>query len=93
MSPDEGLKFLALFFVFGGGFWVLGPIARALAKRIAGDGSRGADPQALDRVREELLGEMDAMRQDVAQLSERVDFTERVLAKQRDEPRVGPGIP
>jgi hypothetical protein len=34
---------------------------------------------------------MDALRQDVAQLGERVDFTERVLAKQREDPRVGPG--
>jgi hypothetical protein len=81
MTPEEGIKFLLLFFFIGGSFWILRPLGRAVAKKIEGSGSAS----------EELLGEMDALRHDVAQLSERLDFTERMLAKQQEQPRVGPG--
>lgn len=89
MTPEEGIKFLMLFFFLGGSFWILRPIGRAVAKKIEGSGT--ANPHAIDQVRDELLGEMDGLRQDVAQLSERLDFTERMLAKQQEQPRVGPG--
>ena len=36
------------------------------------------------------LDELDQLRQRVSELEERVDFTERVLAKQREAPRIGP---
>jgi len=34
---------------------------------------------------------MQQVRQQVGELAERVDFTERLLAKQRDGERIGPG--
>jgi hypothetical protein len=89
MPPEEGLKFLFLFFFLGGGFWILHPFFRALARKLEG---KTMDTHALEQMREEMLGEMDGLRQDVAQLSERLDFTERMLAKQQqDSARIGPG--
>ena len=89
MSPEEGIKFLLLFFFIGGGFWILRPVGKAIARRL--EGQTGPDARALEQMREDLLGEVDGLRQDVAQLSERLDFTERMLAKQTEQPRVGPG--
>ncbi len=36
----------------------------------------------------ELLAEVDALRQEVSELHERVDFTERLLANQRDSAKL-----
>jgi hypothetical protein len=89
MTPEEGIKFLFLFLTLAGAVWILRPVGRAIARKI--EGQTGTDARALDQTRDELLGEMDGLRQDVAQLSERLDFTERMLAKQQEQPRVGPG--
>ena len=35
--------------------------------------------------------ELDQVRQEVGDLAERLDFAERMLAQQRESPRVGPG--
>ena len=79
-------EIITIFLVFGGGFWVLAPIASALAKRIAGGGARAADPGEV----EELKNELRLTRQEVAELAERVDFTERLLAKQSAPQRLAP---
>jgi hypothetical protein len=39
----------------------------------------------------ELLAEVDALRRDVNELQERVDFTERLLARSQDRQQVGQG--
>ena len=58
-----------------------GPLGKALADRIH-SGTVGAG-----EVPPELLEEMDEMRNRMVELEERVDFTERLLARQRaDEP-------
>jgi hypothetical protein len=60
---------------------ILWPVMRALARRL--DGKGGADP-ALRAEVEQLhhrLGEVDALHQRVAELEERIDFTERMLAR------------
>ena len=58
-----------------------GPVGKALAERIHGE-TVGAG-----EVPPELLEELDEMRTRVLELEERVDFTERLLARQRaDEP-------
>jgi hypothetical protein len=77
-------KVLALFFVFGGGFWVLAPLARALAKRISGEHRQPVDPPALEELRDELH----QVRGELAELAERLDFTERVLAKKGEADRL-----
>ena len=76
----EGI--LAITFIFGGGTLFLlavSPVGRALAERISSQGAQqGPDP--------ELLAEVDALRAEVSELHERVDFAERLLA-QRQEPQ------
>lgn len=83
---DAGVReLLVLFFIFGGGFWVLAPLAQALAKRI-GARAPAPDPQAMDDLRDELR----QVRQELAELAERTDFTERMLAKQSEARRIEP---
>lgn len=84
MSGEEAVL---AFFIFGGGFWVLRPLAGALAKRIGGDVHPPREPEADEAVQSELQ----RLREDVDQLAERVDFAERLLTKQRDAQRIGPG--
>jgi hypothetical protein len=84
MSGQEAV--VALVF-FGGVFWVLRPVAGALAKRIGGEVHPQRPPEVDEAVQSELL----RLREDVDQLAERVDFTERLLAKQRGAPRIGQG--
>jgi ubiquinone biosynthesis protein UbiJ len=83
----SGPEAVVAFFFFGGSFWVLRPLAGALAKRIGGEVHPARNPETDDAV----LSELQRLREDVDQLAERVDFTERLLAKQREAPRVGPG--
>jgi hypothetical protein len=81
----EGL--LAITFIFGGGTLFLlsiSPVGKALADRLRGHAPPAQDP--------ELLAEVEALRQEVAELQERVDFTERMLSShQRRE--LGKGEP
>jgi hypothetical protein len=75
---------LAIIFIFGGGSAVLlsfSPVGRAFAARIRGE---AAAPQP-DL---ELRAEVDLLRQDVAELQERLDFTERMLTQRPDPVRL-----
>jgi len=88
---------LAIIFLFGGGVVValgFSPVGRAVADRIRG---KHAMPD-LEDLRAELAeardahsAELEQLRQGVSDLAERLDFTERMLAQQREAPRVGPG--
>lgn len=65
----------------GGTIVLRGPLGKALAQRI----TNAAVPSA--EVPIEMLDEMDEMRHRMVELEERVDFTERLLARTRaDEP-------
>ena len=67
---------------------ILWPVMRALARRL--DGKSAPDP-ALHAEIEQLhqrLGEVDVLHQRVAELEERVDFTERIVAKTREPDRL-----
>jgi hypothetical protein len=80
----EGI--LAIIFIFGGGTLFLlsiSPVGKALAERIRNQGGR-ADPDP------ELLAEVDALRSELAELQERVDFTDRLLG-QRQPGELGQG--
>jgi hypothetical protein len=84
---EETAMIALMFIVFGGGgFYIVRPLAAALAKRIAGDVPARRDPELDDAV----LTELRALREEMTQLAERVDFTERMLAKQRDADRLAP---
>jgi hypothetical protein len=63
---------------------ILWPIMRALARRL--EGKSGSDP-ALQAELEQLraqIGDLDVLQHRVAELEERVDFTERLLAQSHD---------
>jgi hypothetical protein len=63
---------------------VLGPIARAWARKLEG---KVGDPQIhadLEQMRDQL-GEVDSLRNRVAELEERIEFTERLLAQRKDQ--------
>jgi hypothetical protein len=75
---------LAIILIFGGGTLFLlsiSPIGRAIAERIRSHG-------ALPMPDPELLAEVDALRRDVSELQERVDFTERLLSQGQERPQV-----
>ncbi len=85
MSPPEAV---AAVMFFGGTFWVLRPLAAAVAKRIAGEHR----PPATDAgEREEILTELQQLRHEVGELAERVDFTERLLAREREVAKLDRG--
>jgi hypothetical protein len=76
-----------MFIVFGGGgFYILRPLAVAIAKRIAGEVPPRRDPEQ----DEAILSELRDLREEMTALAERVDFTERMLAKQREPDRLAP---
>jgi ubiquinone biosynthesis protein UbiJ len=88
---------IAIIMIFGGmtaiglGF---SPIGRALAERIRGKaGMPGAEElrAELGEQQEMVMEEVRQVRREVAELAERVDFAERVLAQQREAPRLAPG--
>jgi len=88
---------LVILFLFGGGAIVavgFSPLGRALADRIRG---RPLTPDSeelraeLAEARQVHAEELQQVRQEVADLAERLDFAERMLAQQREAPRVGPG--
>jgi len=84
----NGPEAVAAFMFFGGTFWVLKPIASAVAKRIAGEHR----PPATDAgEREEILTELQQLRHEVGELAERVDFTERLLAREREVAKLDRG--
>lgn len=69
---------IAIIMLFGGTAAVaisFSPVGRAIADRIRGRAiEAGTDPA--------ILEELDALRRDVAELQERADFSERLLARQ-----------
>ncbi|HKW41698.1 MAG TPA: hypothetical protein VJN39_10670 [Gemmatimonadales bacterium] len=87
---------LAILLIFGGGALIaisFSPVGRAVADRIRGKAAVDAgDLRAeLAEHRDALTQELEAVRQDVAELAERLDFAERLLAKNREGQRIGPG--
>lgn len=98
--PDEFLAFLqalpppVVVVVVGGMLALVGlvlyPVARALARRIEGGG--GSAVRAELAALRERVGELEEGQVRLAELEERLDFSERVLARERRDPVVrGPG--
>lgn len=78
---------LALLLIFGGGTLIaisFSPVGKAIADRIRGHSSeRDTDPAVYE--------ELERMRGEMAELQERVDFTERLLARSRDQAQLPEG--
>ncbi len=77
---------LAIIFIFGGGTLFLlsvSPVGKAFAERLRGKQPLQHDP--------ELLAELDDLRAEVAELHERVDFAERLLARNNEPGKLASG--
>ena len=85
--PREAVAFL-MFVTMVGGFVLLYPVVRALAERLRPRPEAGKDE--LQALRDDVVQELQQMRREVAELGERMDFTERLLAKQREADRLAP---
>jgi len=82
MRPPEVFALLA---VVAGLVIVFRPIVAAISKRIAGEHRR---PGLEAAERDEILSELQQVREEVAELAERMDFAERLLAKQSESGRL-----
>lgn len=74
---------LALILIFGGGTLVaisFSPIGRAIAERIRHGGGAPAAPDPA------VYEELDRVRQELIELHERMEFSERLLATRREGP-------
>lgn len=83
---DPGIIGVFIPIIAVGGFfaWMisLSPLGKALAERLR----HGPVPPSLaGRERDEVLVAVEDLRREVAELAERVDFTERLLTKVREE--------
>lgn len=73
---------IAIVMIFGGFFTFLlaiSPVGRAVADRIRGGGPGGSD--AMAHRLDDLIDEVEAVRGEVMELVERIDFAERLLAR------------
>ena len=68
-----------LFLSLAAVFILRGPLGRALGERIAGRGGR--EPTD-DRELQDLKGEVEELRHQLNEVQERLDFAERLLARQ-----------
>ena len=80
--------------LFGGGtlfLLAISPVGRALAFRIQRGGRAGPDAslRKMQDAQLTLLDELDAMRRELAEVQERLDFAERMLLKGREQGRLG----
>lgn len=65
-------------------FIMRGPFGRAMAERISGRARAGSD----DHEVRELKGEVEELRTQLADVQERLDFAERVLARRDERARI-----
>jgi hypothetical protein len=80
---------LAIIFIFGGGIVIavsFSPIGKAIADRLRGPVAQVIPSEEIDEVRAQLQG----IQEQVSELAERQDFTERLLAKSKDKTAIGP---
>lgn len=92
---DDIIGLVAVILLFGGGtafLLAISPIGKALAARIGGKKAALEDDETAEEVKE-LRREVEEMRhvnEQMSELGERVDFLERLVAKQREAERLPP---
>ena len=93
MNPDDIVGLVAVIMLFGGGtvfLLAISPVGKALAARLSG--KKLVDDDAAEALKE-LRREVEDMRhlpEHLSELGERVDFLERLVAKQREPERLPP---
>ncbi len=71
-------ELLIILMTFGVGSWLLNPIVKALAERLRGGHATEAQLQSW---RDDIVAELRDVRREIGEVSERVDFAERLLAQ------------
>jgi hypothetical protein len=97
MLEEVLIPIVAILTIFGGGTLVLlsiTPVGKALAARILGKkgATGGTDEETAEEVRQ-LRSDVEDLRHvgdQMSELAERVDFLERLVAKQREPERLPP---
>lgn len=93
---EDVIGLVAVILLFGGGtlfLLAISPIGKALAARITGKKVVVEDEDVLLGELKELRHEVEEMRhlpEQLSELGERVDFLERLVAKQREAERLPP---
>ncbi|MEP6571370.1 MAG: hypothetical protein ABJD11_01700 [Gemmatimonadota bacterium] len=88
MVLPPGIALVMVIAVVVGMTTLLLPLARAFARRLDGRGHEDATLRAdLEQMRGRLT-EVDSLQLRLAEMEERLDFTERMLAQQRDVQRL-----
>lgn len=85
---------LAIVLLFGGGtlfLLAISPIGKAIADRISRGGGGDGSVERVQESQEAILEELDVMRRELTEVQERLDFAERLLARQRDQERLPAG--
>lgn len=77
-------EFFLIAFMIVGGAVLLYPLVRALAERIRPRGLEPGVREELQMLREDVLAELQQTRGEIADLGERMDFAERLLAKRSE---------
>jgi cell division protein FtsB len=88
MGPDTLAVFIPIVSI--GGFFtflIVRTISKAYTAKLQAGSQGGAGSEARQ---EELAATVEELRREVAELAERVDFTERLLAKQSDGQKLAP---
>ena len=80
--PEE-VVFLFVLTIIGSSV-LLFPLVRALAERIRPRAGDAGVREELQMLREDLLAEIQQTRREIGDLGERIDFTERLLAKKSE---------
>ena len=84
MDVGAGIAMPIIVLALSAVFVLRGPLGRALAERLAGR-PRAEDPEV-----RELRGELDDVRHQLTEVQERLDFAERLLARQTGAERALP---
>ncbi|OGU22553.1 MAG: hypothetical protein A3K13_09880 [Gemmatimonadetes bacterium RIFCSPLOWO2_12_FULL_68_9] len=84
---------LAIVLIFGGGsafLLAISPVGRAIADRIRSGGqvSGQESVERLHETQQAMLEDLEAVRQELGEVQERLDFTERLLAQHREAGRL-----
>jgi hypothetical protein len=82
--PEEVVVLFLSVFAMAGATVLLFPVMRALAERIRPRLTDAGVKEELQVLREDLLNEIQQTRREIGDLGERVDFTERLLAKKAE---------
>jgi hypothetical protein len=90
------LDIVAVTFIFGGGslfLLAISPVGKAVADRIRGSGKHVPDGLArqIEDSQIALLDEIEALRQELGEVQERLDFAERLMARGREAPQLPQG--